>query len=543
MIYLSMEDIPPFALTSTESLGPTHKRVVQKFHTHTTRDVAYRLKQLRALYWGLRDQEKALLEACKIDLGKSSYEAYLTEVGWVLNDIVFMAKNLPRFMKDERAEDIDIVNMFMRPTIRKDPLGAVLIIGAYNFPLQLSLGPLIGAIAAGCTAVLKPSENAPNAARIMQHVISQSLDPDAYQVVQGAVPETTALLDYKWDKIFYTGSESVGKIIAKKAAATLTPVTLELGGRNPAIITKNADPRLAARRLLWAKLLNVGQVCVSQNYILVDKDVLPEFVRQLELALMEFQPNGAQGNEDYGKIINEKQWQRLKDMLDSTQGKVLIGGHTDRSTLSFEPTVVQVKDETDPLLKDESFGPLIPILPVSNLEEAIRVANAVQATPLGIYPFGTKTETDRILSETRSGGASVNDAFFHASVPTLPFGGVGESGSGAYRGKASFDCFTHRRSVTTTPSWIEGMLDVRYPPFTAEKFKRLRKMTDLKPDFDRDGKPTGGLVWWTLGLGASSKAAAATRWALVAILTMVLALLRLRRRSTSRVVGRTTVSR
>jgi beta-apo-4'-carotenal oxygenase len=516
MIELTMNDIQPFTPTPLDSISTIHQRVVNKFHTHTTRPIEYRLKQLRSLYWGIKDAENAILEACKLDLGKSAYEAYLVEVGWVLNDIIFMSKNLARFSKDESAEDIDLTNKFMRPRIRKDPLGAVMIIGAYNFPIQLSLGPLIGAIAAGCTAVLKPSENAPNAARVMQHIIEDALDGSAFAVVQGAVPETTALLDCKWDKIFYTGSATVGTIVAKKAAETLTPVTLELGGRNPAIITQNADPRLAARRMLWAKLLNVGQVCVSQNYILVHKDILPELVRQMELALTEFQPKGAEESPDYGKIVNERQWQRLKDMLDSTSGKILIGGHSNREKRFFEVTVVQVESVDDPLLKEESFGPLIPILPFEDLGEAIATANKVHATPLGVYPFGSKADTDRILNETRSGGASVNDAFFHASIPTLPFGGVGDSGTGAYRGKASFECFTHRRSVTTTPSWIEGMLDIRYPPFTDAKFKKLKTMTQLKPDFDRQGRPTGGVIWWFIGLGGKDVASGLMRWAVVA---------------------------
>ncbi len=525
---LKMENVLPFEAVSIDLIPSVHQRVVDKFHTHTTRPVEYRLKQLRSLYWGLKDAEPALLEACKLDLGKSAYEAYLTEVGWVLNDIIFMSKNLARFAKDESAPDIDLTNKFMRPKIRKDPLGAVLIIGAYNFPLQLSLGPLVGAIAAGCTAVLKPSESAPNAARIMQHVVAKSLDPEAYQVLQGAVPETTALLDCKWDKIFYTGGLTVGRIIAKKAAETLTPVALELGGRNPAIITKNADPRLAARRLLWAKLLNVGQVCVSQNYILIDKDILPEFIRQLELALIEFQPKGAEGNSDYGKIINERQWKRLKDMLDSTNGKILLGGKKDQSALFFEPTVVQVSSPDDSLLKDESFGPLMPILPVDDLDEAIRISNKVHPTPLGIYPFGSTAETNQILSQTRSGGASVNDAFFHASIPTLAFGGVGDSGQGSYRGRASFECFTHHRSVTTTPSWIEGMLDVRYPPFTDAKFKKLKSMTEQKPNFNRQGRETGGWVWWTLGLGSKGLTGGVTRWAIVAAVAVVVSVLRAR---------------
>jgi beta-apo-4'-carotenal oxygenase len=528
MIFLKMDDLPPFTPTPIDKVPAIHQRVVDKFHTHETRTLEYRLTQLRAFYWGLKDAEPALLEACKLDLGKSAYETYLTEVGWVLNDVLFMSKNLARFMKDEKAEDISLTNKFMSPRIRKDPLGAVLIIGAYNFPIQLTLGPLVGAISAGCTAVIKPSENAPNAARIMQHIIEQSLDPDAYQVVQGAVPETTALLERKWDKIFYTGSANVGTIIAKKAAETLTPVTLELGGRNPAIVTKHADPRLAARRLLWAKLINVGQVCVSQNYILVDKEILPALLQQLEQAFKEFQPKGARESEDFGKIINARQWQRLKDMLDSTHGKILLGGQTDKDSLFFEPTVVQVDSVDDPLLKDESFGPLIPILPVSDLDEAIRIANKVHATPLGLYPFGSKAEVDKILSQTRSGGASINDAFFHASIPTLAFGGVGDSGQGAYRGKASFDCFTHRRSVTSTPGWIEGMLDVRYPPFTEAKLMKVKQMNDLKPDFDRNGKPTGGMIWWLLGLGGQSKVSAVFRWAVVGVVAVAVRMYRVR---------------
>lgn len=203
-----MEDVLPFSAIPIEEIASLHQRVKKKFHSHTTRPIEYRLKQLRSLYWCMKDNEKAILEATKLDLGKSAYETYMTELGWVMNDIVFMSRNLARFMKDEKAEDVDFTNSFMRPRIRKDPLGAVLIIGAFNLPIQLSLGPLVGAIAAGCTAVLKPSENSPHSARIMEYLVSRSLDPEAYQVVQGGIPETTALLDCKWDKIFYTGNVS-----------------------------------------------------------------------------------------------------------------------------------------------------------------------------------------------------------------------------------------------------------------------------------------------------------------------------------------------
>ncbi|KAK1075714.1 Hexadecenal dehydrogenase [Friedmanniomyces endolithicus] len=521
MIYLKMDDLPAFTHTPLDDISGIHDLVVRTFHAHTTRRLQYRLKQLRSLYWGLKDAEPALTEALKLDLGKSAHESWMAEIMWCLNDIVFVCKNLEAWMRDEAAPDIPLMNQLMRPRIRKDPLGAVLIIGAFNFPFMLSLCPLIGAIAAGCTAVLKPSENAPNSARIMQHVIEQSLSPDAYQVVQGGVPETTALLEQKWDKIFYTGNPTVGKIIARKAAETLTPVTLELGGRNPAILSKHADPRLAARRLLWTKLFCAGQVCVSQNYVLVDKDLLPALTHELGQALREFQPNGAKGNEDYSRIVNERQWDRLKSLLDSTKGKILYGGHTDRDTLLFEPTVVQVESADDPLLQVESFGPLIPILAVQDLDEAIRIANDTDATPLAMYAFGSKADNAKVLAETRSGGATLNDAMFHASMPTLPFGGVGDSGQGSYRGRESFNCFTHRRSITQTPGWLEGLIDFRYPPYTAKKFKAIKQMADT-PDFDRQGNAKKSLLWWLLLLGGKgSIASAGARWAVFVSLLAV----------------------
>lgn len=380
--------------------------------------------------------------------------------------------------------------------------------------MQLALGPFIGAIAAGNTAILKPSEQAPTVAAALQLVIESALDPTCYGVIQGAIPETTALLDQKWDKIFYTGSGTVGTIIAKKAAETLTPVALELGGRNPAIVTRNADVRLAAKRLLWGKVLNAGQVCISQNYTLIDKEILPQFVTEMKVALKEFYPNGPKASPDYGRIVNGRQWARLKKMVDNSQGKILIGGDMDESEKFIEPTVIQVDDINDSLIKDESFGPLIPLFPVDNLDQAIRIANEVDSTPLGIYPFGAKKETDRVLREVRSGGASVNDAFFHGSIPTLAFGGVGNSGQGAYRGRASFDCFTHRRSITNTPGWMEKLIAVRYPPYEG-KLARYRLMSELKPNFDRAGNVKSSLVNALFTLGAENATGTLIRYTVV----------------------------
>ena len=300
-------------------------------------------------------------------------------------------------MKDEKAPDIPLSNSLLNPRIRKEPLGTVLVIGAYNFPVQLALGPLIGAIAAGCTGVLKPSEVSPATAMVLKKIVEEYLDPNAYAVVNGAIPETSALLNEKWDKIFYTGSANVGTIIAKKAAETLTPVTLELGGRNPAIITKHADPRLAARRMLWGKLHNAGQVCISQNYIMVEKEILPAFIEQLKIAIKEFYPNGTKSSPDYARIVNKRHFLRIKKMVDDSRGKILLGGEMDEAENYIDITVVRVDDEKDSMIVDESFGPLMPLLAVDDVEEAIRIANSVHSTPLGFYPFGNKAETTKSM--------------------------------------------------------------------------------------------------------------------------------------------------
>jgi beta-apo-4'-carotenal oxygenase len=387
--------IAPFEATAVDTVPGTVSTLKATFRSQKTKSLAYRLQQLRKLYWGLVDNEAAIVEACTQDLGKPTYETYISEIDWLKNDIVFVTKNLAKWMKDESPPDIPLTNSLLNPRIRKEPLGTVLIIGAYNFPLQLSLGPMIGAMAAGCTAVLKPSEAAPAAAMVMKKMIEDVLDPAAYTVVNGAVPETTALLNEKWDKIFYTGGATVGTIIAKKAAETLTPVCLELGGRNPAIVTKNADPRLAARRLLWAKVHNAGQVCISQNYIMVEKEIMPAFIEQLKIAMKEFYPNGTKSSGDFSRIINNRHFHRIKKMVDNSKGKILIGGEMDESENFIDLTVVLVNDINDSMIVDESFGPLVPLLAVDNVDEAIRIANEVHSTPLGFYPFGNKAETSR----------------------------------------------------------------------------------------------------------------------------------------------------
>ena len=394
----SIASLPSFKATSVGSIPGVHNELYRSFNAQTTKPLEYRLVQLRKLWWALKDAESLILDACMQDLGKPNFETYVTEVSWLLNDILYVCKNLGKWMKDEKPADIALTHWAVHPRVRKEPLGVVLILGAYNFPVQLSVGPLIGAIAAGCTAVLKPSESAPAVAAVLEHAINSALDTRSYRVVNGGVPESSALLDCKWDKIFYTGGEVVGKIIAKKAAEPLTPVTLELGGKNPAFVTANADPRLAARRLLWAKHHNAGQVCISQNYVLVEQSILPALVEEFKAALKKFYPNGTAASPDYGRIVNDRQWQKLKKMLDSSAGKILAGGTSDQATRFLEPTLVLVDSPEDSMLIDESFGPLIPILPFTDLKQAIAISNKIAPPPLGLYPFGSAAEVAQLAT-------------------------------------------------------------------------------------------------------------------------------------------------
>ncbi|KAI9828827.1 MAG: hypothetical protein M1819_006534 [Sarea resinae] len=487
-----MADTPPYEFTPVESIPSIVNEVCTAFHAHKTRPIEYRLVQLRRFYWGIKDNEQQLLDALKTDLGRPVFEAVTAETTWCLNDIIFTCNNLEKWAKDEKAPDIPIVNSAVRPIIRKDPLGCVLVIGAFNFPVQLSFGPMIGAIAAGNTVVLKPSENAPATAAVLQSIVTSSLDPSCYKVIQGSIPETEALLAEKWDKIFYTGSAPIGRLIAQKAASTLTPYVLELGGRNPTIVTKNADARVAARRLLWGKTMNAGQVCLAPNYALVERAILPALVNELKRALNDFFPDGAAQSRDFGRIVNDKHFGRIKSLLDASSGTILLGGTMDARTRFIEPTVVQVDSLSDALLASETFGPILPLYAVDSLASAIDIVNTrLDSTPLAIYAFGNASETAAVLAQTRSGGASINDTIHHGALPTLSFGGVGSSGQGAYRGRASFDAFVHRRSIVRVPGFLEAVLAVRYPPFSDSLLAHFRRFAVERPSFDRAGRVTG----------------------------------------------------
>ncbi|KAK7755961.1 Hexadecenal dehydrogenase [Diatrype stigma] len=513
--------LPPFEHTSMEEISRSAAELRDFFQTNQTKDVEWRLVQLRKLWWGLQDYKEHILAALKQDLNKPAVEAVVTELNFAEQDLHLIIKKLKGWAKDDNSGlDYPLTFAPVRPRLRKDPLGAVLIIGTYNFPFMLNLCPLIGAVAAGCTAVLKPSENAPATAVVLKSLVEACLDPAAYRVVLGAVPETTALLDERWAKIMYTGNATVARIIARKAAETLTPVTLELGGRNPAFVTPATDLALAARRLLWGKTLCAGQVCMSQNYTLVERAAVDDFVRHLNAACADFYPQGARASPDYARVINERQFDRIKNMLDTTRGKIVMGGETDREDLFIAPTAVLVDSVDDPMIKEESFGPVWSILPYDDLDDAIKIAKGIDPTPLSLMTFGSKSENDKILGSIISGGASLNDAYMHGAVATLPFGGVGESGTGAYHGRASFDNFTHCRLVVETPGWwMDKLLRVRYPPYLNSELRRYEWLSSERPDFGRDGRPAraGPVRYWLgliLGLGGSSARGALFRWVL-----------------------------
>jgi aldehyde dehydrogenase (NAD+) len=358
--------------------------------------------------------------------------------------------------------------------IVREPLGVVLVIGAWNLPIPVLLGPVVAAIAAGNAVLMKPSELAPATSALIARLIPQYLDNEAIAVVEGGIAETTQLLAQKFDHIFYTGNGTVGRIVAVAAAQQLTPVTLELGGKNPAIVDRSCDMIVTARRLAWAKWMNVGQVCVSPDYVLADRAIVGDLVTALKSALAEFYGTNPASSNDYGRIVNVRHHDRLTAYLNGHGGDVIVGGDHDRETRYFAPTIVLNPDPASPLMTDEIFGPILPIIAYDNLAEAIRFIRA-RPKALAVHIFTkNRNAADRVERETSSGAFLVNDAIINHRVPDLPFGGVGQSGTGAYHGRAGFETFSHKKSVLRRPTIFDTAL--RYPPYPDKKLKMLRKI-------------------------------------------------------------------
>jgi aldehyde dehydrogenase (NAD+) len=442
------------------------------FNTGATQTYAFRLLQLERLKKAVMDSEKILYEALYADLKKTDEDAWATEVGFFLSELNYTIKHLQEWMQPKSVAT-NLVNMPSTSYTIQEPLGVVCIIAPWNYPFQLLFTPLIGAIAGGNCAVLKPSEFAPATAKVMAKIVGD-LFPNNYMLYlegDGATVLPPLLTENRFDHIFYTGSTAVGKIIYKYAAEKLVPVTLELGGKSPAVITADANLRVAARRLASPKFSNCGQMCIAPDYILVPTDLKDKLIKELIIAIQSFYGVDAEASEHYGKIINDKQWLRITSYL--SEGEIVYGGKSNREKLFIEPTIMTGVHADAKIMQDEIFGPILPILTYTSKEEALAIIQK-NPNPLAFYVFTeNKVDEQYWLTNVPSGGACVNNATMHITNHELPFGGRGFSGTGGYHGKLSFDTFTHTKSVLKTPTWIDPSF--KYPPYKGKAWllKRL----------------------------------------------------------------------
>lgn len=441
------------------------------FDSGKTRNVEWRMEQLAALKQAIKGAEDQILEALYKDLRKSTFEAYTTEIGFIYESIRFMTRHLPDWAAAEKVPT-PIHQQPAQSYIVPEPYGSVLIIGPFNYPFQLVIEPLIGAIAAGNTAIVKPSESTPHTSSLLKELIEQTFDPAFIGVQEGGKEVVSDLLGAPFDYIFFTGSAPTAKVVMGEAAKQLIPVTLELGGKSPAFVDYAADVKQAARRIAWGKLTNAGQTCIAPDYVLVHQNVKELFIKELTLAAFDFYGSEPQKSPDFGRIVNERQFDRLQDMLDRTKGSILYGGNTDRADLFVAPTIVEAEWD-DALMEEEIFGPILPVLTYNELDEAIRQVKK-KPTPLALYVFTKELSVEeKVISSIPFGGASINDTIVHVSSPHLPFGGVGTSGMNAYHGKASFDLFSHKKSIMRKQASLPA--NFLYPPYK-ERVDIVRKV-------------------------------------------------------------------
>lgn len=447
----------------------TVARLRATFATRRTRSVEWRLGQLRALERLLAERESEIAAALAADLGRSAFQAFLGDVASTKAEVVFAQKHLPKWVRPKRTG----VPISMRPGrawYQHEPLGVVLIIGPWNYPVYLTLSPLVGAIAAGNCAVIKPSEHAPESSRLLARLVPEYLDTEAFVVVEGDAEVTQELLAQGLDHALFTGGIEVGKKVMAAAASHLTPVTLELGGKSPVIVTPDADLEVAARRIALAKFSNSGQVCIAPDYVLVDCSVQDELVKRLVETVQAFQRDEV----DPGRrIVNRRQFDRLSELIEQTDGEIVLGGKAYAESVAIEPTVIVDPSPDSPEMQEEIFGPILPVLGVGSLDDAIRFVND-RPKPLAAYLFSrSRDERTRVVREISAGGMVVNHIGLHCLVPQLPFGGVGNSGMGAYHGRWGFETFSHRKAVLSMRSRPDPA--VMYPPYTDRKQKLIRK--------------------------------------------------------------------
>ncbi|MDH4144612.1 MAG: aldehyde dehydrogenase family protein [Acidimicrobiia bacterium] len=440
------------------------------FAEGVTRPVPWRVEQLGRLHALLIENEAAIVDALAADLGRPRLEAWFADVGFVASEVDALRSRTPKLAAPRRVRT-PVTNQPARSELIPEPLGTVLVIAPWNYPIQLLVIPLAGAIAAGNAAIVKPSELAPHTSALVARLVGEYLDPRAVAVVEGGVDETTELLRHRFEHIFYTGNGRVGRVVMRAAAEHLTPVTLELGGKSPAIVDGTAKLKVAARRIASGKFLNAGQTCIAPDYVLVERSVRDELVAELVEALGEFYGAEPRTNPDYGRIVNAHHLDRLRRMLDPA--RTVVGGDVDPDDRYLAPTILTDVPADHPCMQEEIFGPILPVLDVDDLDAAIAHVNAGDK-PLALYVF-TEDDgaADRVLAETSSGGAMVNGTIFHIANPHLPFGGVGESGMGAYHGDASFETFTHFKSVLRRTTRLDP--PITYPPYTKRKLRLLKR--------------------------------------------------------------------
>ena len=439
------------------------------FQTGATLPVSVRITALRGLYTAIVKYENEIHDALKKDLGKSGFESYMCETGLVLEEISCMLKHIRRFAGEKRVRT-PLAQFHSRSFKKPSPYGVTLIMSPWNYPFMLTLSPLVDALAAGNTAVVKPSAYSPNTSEILRKILSQCFDPQYVAVVTGGRAENTCLLREHFDYIFFTGSQTVGKEVMRNAAEYLTPVTLELGGKSPCIVDQTADIRLAARRIVFGKYLNCGQTCVAPDYIYCHRSVKDSLVKEIQRQIQLQYGEEPLHNPDYGKIINKKHFDRILGLIE--EKKIVHGGNSDRDTLRIEPTVLDNVTFADPVMQEEIFGPLMPVLVFDNLDEAITRINAMPH-PLALYFFTSdKAAAKDVTSRCGFGGGCINDTIIHLATTEMGFGGFGESGMGAYHGKTGFDTFSHYKSIVDKKTWID--LPMRYQPYRKTHEKMVR---------------------------------------------------------------------
>ena len=431
----------------------------RKFYlTEVTYDYRFRIDMLRSLRTMLEKYEKSIYKALKQDLNKSTFETFTTELGFLYNEIKHTEKNLKDWMQDDPV-DVPLTHKGTKNFIRKEPYGVTLVISPWNYPLQLAIAPVIGALAAGNTVVIKPSEFSPSTSSLIAKMIGETFDPKYVAVIEGAKQVSEELLNQRFDYIFFTGSTAVGKVIMREASKFLTPVTLELGGKSPAIIDKDANIPLAAKRLVWGKFTNAGQTCVAPDYLYIHEKVKDKLLKEMKKQIKSMYSKNARQNENFVRIINENHFNRLLRYL--SDGNIVHGGEVDQGQLKIEPTILDSITWDDAVMQDEIFGPILPVLTFESVDEVITELK-YREKPLALYYFGEKEKNqDKVMTSLSFGGGCVNDTLYHLANPNLSFGGVGQSGMGGYHGKHSFDTFSHHKSILKQTTKFD--MPLRYP--------------------------------------------------------------------------------